>query len=333
MNSNTDESKNNIEDRLSSLSSSFRSGLKSLTESANDNNNNMLSDISSGDSNNLIGTASKYNIFGMDWKIFILIIVIFGLLGVNIFVYLAVGTQDIINLFKPLTMAITNFLQNLFGGTIASIFKNAIKGVYDLLFIIQGTIKGGVSATDQLMDSQSNNQGNSLNTILNTPQPATQSYSQPTSLPQNVASNGSVNDNTSSVVTTTSNQSSTMGQSSTTSQMTPIQNVSANNITKTSNLASSLNNNALNNALNTALVETTSGNYPNNMNGGSNTTYTADDSMSSVQQSKSSSKSGWCFIGEDRGFRSCIQVTDNEKCMSGDIFPSQEICINPNLRQ
>ena len=60
--------------------------------------------------------------------------------------------------------------------------------------------------------------------------------------------------------------------------------------------------------------------------------YYADDSNSSIQSSKPSSKSGWCFIGEDRGFRSCIQVNQNDKCMSGDIFPSQEICINPNLR-
>jgi hypothetical protein len=60
--------------------------------------------------------------------------------------------------------------------------------------------------------------------------------------------------------------------------------------------------------------------------------YYADDSNSSIQSSKPSSKSGWCFIGEDRGFRSCIQVNQNDKCMSGDIFPSQEICINPKLR-
>jgi hypothetical protein len=61
--------------------------------------------------------------------------------------------------------------------------------------------------------------------------------------------------------------------------------------------------------------------------------YDADDSYSSIQMSKSSSKSGWCFIGEDRGFRSCIRVGENESCMSGDIFPSQDICINPNLRK
>ena len=61
--------------------------------------------------------------------------------------------------------------------------------------------------------------------------------------------------------------------------------------------------------------------------------YHADEASSSIQASKSSSKSGWCYIGEDRGFRSCIQVGASDKCMSGSIFPTQEICVNPNLRQ
>jgi len=56
-----------------------------------------------------------------------------------------------------------------------------------------------------------------------------------------------------------------------------------------------------------------------------------DDSLSRIQ-SGSSGKAGWCFIGEDRGFRTCSEVSQNDKCMSGDIFPSQEICMNPNLR-
>lgn len=46
----------------------------------------------------------------------------------------------------------------------------------------------------------------------------------------------------------------------------------------------------------------------------------------------SAGKAGWCFIGEDRGYRTCSKVGENDKCMSGDIFPSQELCINPNLR-
>jgi hypothetical protein len=57
----------------------------------------------------------------------------------------------------------------------------------------------------------------------------------------------------------------------------------------------------------------------------------ADDSTSTVQSP--ASKSGFCYIGEDRGFRSCINVGEGDVCMSGDIFPTEAICINPNLRQ
>ncbi len=42
--------------------------------------------------------------------------------------------------------------------------------------------------------------------------------------------------------------------------------------------------------------------------------------------------SGWCYVGEERGYRTCAQVGVDDICMSGDIFPSQEICMNPNLR-
>lgn len=43
-------------------------------------------------------------------------------------------------------------------------------------------------------------------------------------------------------------------------------------------------------------------------------------------------KKGWCFVGEDRDFRSCISVSESDKCMSGNIFPTKDICINPSLR-
>ena len=51
-----------------------------------------------------------------------------------------------------------------------------------------------------------------------------------------------------------------------------------------------------------------------------------------VPQDEIKLQSGFCYIGEDRGFRSCISVGEGDLCMSGDIFPSQEVCINPNLR-
>jgi methyl-accepting chemotaxis protein len=57
-----------------------------------------------------------------------------------------------------------------------------------------------------------------------------------------------------------------------------------------------------------------------------------DDATSTTQKS-SSNKSGYCYIGEDRGFRSCIKVNENNVCMSGDIFASEALCINPNLRE
>ena len=61
-----------------------------------------------------------------------------------------------------------------------------------------------------------------------------------------------------------------------------------------------------------------------------NMDYQAHEASSSVHSG--GGQSGWCFVGEDRVFRSCALVNENDKCMSGDIFPSQELCINPNLR-
>jgi len=58
----------------------------------------------------------------------------------------------------------------------------------------------------------------------------------------------------------------------------------------------------------------------------------ADDSTSNIQMA-SASKSGFCYIGEDRGFRNCIEVGEGDTCMSGSIFPTEAICINPNLRE
>lgn len=57
-----------------------------------------------------------------------------------------------------------------------------------------------------------------------------------------------------------------------------------------------------------------------------------DDSLSVTQKGKTSGKAGYCFVGEDRGNRSCVYVNESDTCMSGNIFPSKDKCINPNLR-
>ena len=41
---------------------------------------------------------------------------------------------------------------------------------------------------------------------------------------------------------------------------------------------------------------------------------------------------GFCYIGTDRGIRSCIRVNPGDRCMSGEIFPRRDICVNPSLR-
>lgn len=46
----------------------------------------------------------------------------------------------------------------------------------------------------------------------------------------------------------------------------------------------------------------------------------------------STGKSGWCYIGEDNGIRTCSEIGVNDVCLSGDIFPTQTVCMNPNLR-
>ena len=58
-----------------------------------------------------------------------------------------------------------------------------------------------------------------------------------------------------------------------------------------------------------------------------------DDSSSATQRDAGAQKAGYCYIGEDRGFRSCLKVGEGDMCMSGDIFPSMDICVNPNLRE
>ena len=82
--------------------------------------------------------------------------------------------------------------------------------------------------------------------------------------------------------------------------------------------ADNASNNSLNKALNTSQQSTVK-----------EQDYEAHEASSSVHLA---GKSRWCYIGEDRGFRTCAQVGVNDDCMSGDIFPTQEVCINPNLR-
>ena len=58
----------------------------------------------------------------------------------------------------------------------------------------------------------------------------------------------------------------------------------------------------------------------------------AESNVQSNTVSGKSGKSGYCYIGTDNGIRTCAPVGKNNECMSGDIFPTNEICMNPDLR-
>jgi outer membrane murein-binding lipoprotein Lpp len=44
------------------------------------------------------------------------------------------------------------------------------------------------------------------------------------------------------------------------------------------------------------------------------------------------SEDGYCYIGYDNGQRECVDVYAGDTCMSGEIFPTMDICINPKLK-
>ena len=177
----------------------------------------------------------------LDWKSLLIILVVLALLCFNIFVYLANGTEGLLNIVRPITKKLL-YLFGLVTGTI----------IHDTA----GGTKKIIETTDSVIDK-------GLDSV--------QSITKKTLL--------------SDVV-----------------QQPDI-----------------LKNSPFNKALNTASQQNER-----------DKDYHADDSDSQIQNK--ASKSGWCFIGEDRNVRSCAEVGANDMCMSGDIFPSREICVNPTLR-
>ena len=44
-------------------------------------------------------------------------------------------------------------------------------------------------------------------------------------------------------------------------------------------------------------------------------------------------KQGWCYVGTQDGYRSCLEVGPNNYCQSGNVYPTRDVCINPSLRK
>lgn len=216
-----------------------------------------VSDSSSSSSTSI--WSSITNIGFTNW---IIIFFILALLGFNIFYYLAVGTQDITNFFKP---------------------------IFEKILVIFGlTAKTVVDVTAEGSRTVVNSAANVFDKTTTAVQDTVDKPFEQAQMKQQITP--------SSASTTISNDKF---------QQPPTDIMQAN---------------TLNKALNTSATSSTM-----------NQDFEADESSSTIQRG-ASTKAGWCYIGEDRGFRTCAQVGVNDTCMSGDIFPSQEICINPKLR-
>jgi hypothetical protein len=57
----------------------------------------------------------------------------------------------------------------------------------------------------------------------------------------------------------------------------------------------------------------------------------ADTTENPIQNPISNNKNNWCLIGEYQHRNGCIEIDDATKCMSGQLFPTQQLCLNPTL--
>ncbi len=201
----------------------------------------------------------------MTWIGWVAIVLTLAILGINVFIYLAQGTELLADISKPILETINYFVgTTLIDATKTTVDTGAI-GAKTGIDIAAGTVTTGLD----VLQGTSNSIGGA--SVKN-------GSAMGAEMVNNVRDNTKINKD-----------------------------------------------NALSRALNDATDE-------QDNTGESSVGYSADDSYSSIQASKGSGKSGWCYIGEERNVRSCIQVGETDKCMSGDIFPSQDICVNPTLR-
>ena len=195
------------------------------------------------------------------WQTWLLIFLILALLGINIFAYLAKGTQEVSSIFQQIFAPILQFFGYTTLETTKQTIENTATGTTVGVNVVANAGVDTINQVEQIGTSQSLSSSSPTGQLAVSSQP------------------------------TTSIQSDLLREK----EEANIEQYQQDSLEK-----------ALSNAAQTA---------------------------GQVQPMEASSgKAGWCYIGDDLGVRTCSQVGINDTCLSGDIFPSQEICMNPNLR-
>ena len=231
-----------------------------------DNDLPTLSPMSENQNIDISSNSSSFMgyFYNISWQTWIVIILILALLGINIFAYLARGTEETALLFNQ-----------IFGPILKFFGYSALETSKQIIDTSASGAKSGIDIVDK----------NATNLIDNIQQsPLATSATSGVSIPRGQTSSSSFSQSLNQNVNVTQNQNLNQEQDS------------------------------LSRALENAKQ---SGNVA------------PDDSRSSIQ---STGKSGFCYIGEEKGNRVCSEIGVNDGCMSGNIFPNQAICMNPNLR-
>lgn len=234
-----------------------------ITSIIPDNDLPSLSPMSENQNIDISSNSSSFMgyFYNISWQTWIVIILILALLGINIFAYLARGTQETALLFNQIFGPILKFFNYNALETSKQIIDTSATGAKSGVDIVSNTATNTIDTIQQTAVATS---GTSI------PQGKMSSSSFPQSLNQNV------------------------------------------NVTQNQNLNQERD--SLSRALDNAKQQDN---------------VSPDDSRSSIQ---TTGKSGWCYIGEEQGTRTCSEIGVNDTCMSGNVFPNQAICMNPNLR-
>jgi len=233
--------------------------IRSITETFPDDFPTLtpLNEVNTGSSET--GSSFLEYISNISWQTWVIIILILALLGINIFAYLAKGTQATATFFDLYIAPILRLIGYTTLETTKETVKNSATGSKAGVDVVSDTSIGAIDTVEQRQMNQNIPQGQNANTS----QQGSQIINQ-------------------------TNNNKQLQQDSLESAL--------------SNASQGINSN-----------EQQNGPKP----------------YDSVQ---TSGKAGWCFIGEDQGVRTCSDIGVNDVCMSGDVFPSQEICMNPKLR-
>jgi hypothetical protein len=235
-------------------------------------------------SNSTSSSSSFLDFFSnITWQTWVIIVLVLALIGINVFVYLAKGTQETASIFQQIFGPILKF----FG--------------YSTLETTKQTVETSATGTKAGVDIVAGATTGAINTVEQTAQ---NGYPTATS-----GTSTGVSTSNSSVQGQQVQGQQVQGQQATSSL--PVQE----RIQQAGGNIDQWQEDSLEKALSSASQSV------NQVN--------PDDSRSSIQ---TTGKAGWCFIGEDQGIRTCAEIGVNDGCMSGDVFPSQEICMNPNLR-